>query len=126
MTSALLADDVRRYIMLAISSVPYLEALLLLHSSPQQVWNAAGIARRLYCGEAESANLLAALVAAGIAEHGDGGYWYCPRDKQMAMLFDDLAAAYSSHLIEITQLIHSKADGRAETFANAFLIKHKR
>jgi hypothetical protein len=69
---------------------------------------------------------LTALVAAGIAEQSNGDFWYCPRDERMAMLFDDLAAAYSSHLIEITQLIHSKIDGRAETFANAFLIKQMR
>lgn len=126
MTSTLIADDVRRFVLLAIPSVPYLEALLLMRSTPDQAWNAAKLARRLYLGERTAAELLAALNEAGIAGKHPDGFQYLPQDAQMAHLLDGLAAAYSRHLVEISLLIHTKNEGKPQHFANAFLWRRRR
>jgi len=118
-----LPDDVRRLIHFAIPSVPYLEALLLMRSTPGQCWHAGAIARRLYLGERTAADLLAALSAAGIAVQVPEGYAYQPRDDELAALLDKLALAYSRHLIAISQLIHSRTDAMPQQFANAFLLR---
>lgn len=128
MSATPLPDDVRRYVQFAIPSVPYLEALLLMRAAPQQGWDAAGIARRLYLGERNAAELLAQLSEAQIiAPQQDGdGYGYAPRDAELATLLDSLAAAYAQHLVEISLLIHSKADGKQQHFVNAFLFRRRR
>jgi hypothetical protein len=36
---------------------------------------------------------------------------------------DQLAAAYSNHLLEVTHLIHSKTDRKAHHFAEAFKLR---
>lgn len=41
-------EDVRRFILTSIISVPYLEALLLLRNAPNQWWESATVAQRLY------------------------------------------------------------------------------
>ncbi|MEN3277197.1 MAG: hypothetical protein V7631_2987 [Massilia sp.] len=126
MSTSPLPDDVRRYVQFAIPSVPYLEALLLMRAAPQQSWDAAGIARRLYLGERNAAELLAQLAEAQIIAPREDGHAYSPRDADLAALLDSLAAAYSQHLVEISLLIHSKADGKQQHFVNAFLFRRKR
>lgn len=119
-------DDVRRFVLCTIPSVPYLEALLLMRSTPQAAWDAARIARRLYLNERAAADLLVALSAAGIAARGADGFRYLPQDTHLARSIDSLAAAYSRHLVEITLLIHTKNEGKPQHFANAFLFRRKR
>jgi len=126
MTPPPIADDVRRFVLLAIPSVPYLEALLLIRSTPEQAWDAVQLARRLYLGEKTAAGLLAALSEAGIAGENPDGFRYRPRDAHMARLLDSLATAYSHHLVEISLLIHTKNERKPQHFANAFLWRRKR
>jgi anti-sigma factor RsiW len=126
MTSTPIADDVRRFVLLAIPSVSYLEALLLMRSTAEQTWNAAQLARRLYLGEKTAAGQLAALNEADIAAAHPDGFQYRPRDAQLAGLLDSLAAAYARHLVEISLLIHTKNEGKPQHFANAFLWRRRR
>lgn len=119
-------DDVRRFVLCAIPSVPYLEALLLMRSTPQAAWDATRIAGRLYLNEKTAGELLAALRDAGIAAPGAGGFRYRPQGTHLAGMIDSLAAAYSRHLVEITLLIHTRSEGKPQHFANAFLFRRKR
>lgn len=43
-----LPDEVRRFILKSVVSVPYLEALLLMRDNPNVVWDVDEVARRLY------------------------------------------------------------------------------
>lgn len=119
-------DDVRRFVLFAIPSVPYLEALLLMRAAPQAAWDAAAIAQRLYLNERTAGDLLMALSEAGIASSCADGFRYRPQDTHLAGMIDNLAAAYSRHLVEITLLIHTKNEGMPQHFANAFLFRRKR
>lgn len=116
-----LSDDVKRFVLVSIRSVPYLEAMLLLRNEDGQDWNAAMLARRLYTNDAAAAELLSELHAAGILVAAQaGGYRYQPSSADLRHRVDQLANAYARHLIEISNLIHSKTSQRAQRFADAF------
>ena len=51
MTSVAIPDDLRRFILISIVSVPHLEALLLLRATPHQEWDGQAVSRRLYIPE---------------------------------------------------------------------------
>lgn len=118
-----LPDDLRRFVLMAIPSVPYLEAVLLMRREPGVRWDAATLARRLYVQEPEAAELLQALQQAGVAapaQPGPGPVLYRPAHAELAELLDRLAAAYTTNLVGVTDLIHSRIDRRAQRFADAF------
>lgn len=121
MTKTPVPDEVRRFILTSIPSVPFLEALLLLRSQPGTTWEATVVARRLYVPDAHALALLQALGDAGFAaQAGDGRYRYAPSTEELPRLIDALAATYSANLLGVTELIHSRIDKRAMQFADAF------
>ena len=61
-------DDIRRFILTSIPSVPYLEAMLLLRNETQRPWDGKTLAQRLYMSEKAAAQLLAELHEAPIAQ----------------------------------------------------------
>jgi hypothetical protein len=114
-------DEVRRFILTSVPSVPYLEALLLLRSRPQDAWDAPLVARRLYIGEAQALALLHSLGEAAVAAAvGNGLYQYAPQADGLRQVIDALAQTYSADLLGVTELIHSRIDKRALQFADAF------
>jgi hypothetical protein len=121
----LLPAEIRRFILTSIPSVPYLEALLLLHSEPFTGWTAAALARRLYIGEKDAQSLLEQLHNAHIAKIDDDleGFCYASAVDDLRTLINKLAALYSKDLLEITHLIHSKTDRKAQQFADAFKLR---
>jgi hypothetical protein len=118
-------DDIRRFVLTSIPSVPHLEALLLLRAGQADVWRAATVAERLYIGDKVAHDVLVDLCRAGMIaprEPADGviDYRYQPSSDAMGALIDRLAALYGSHLLEVTYLIHSALDRKAHLFADAF------
>lgn len=119
-------DEVRRFILTSIPSVPYLEALLLLRKNTEQAWDGKALAQRLYIGEPAADALLLALHDAGLLrrEAGDqGGYRYAPGAEAIRQIIDQLADIYSRHLVETTNLIHSRTGKKAQQFADAFKLR---
>lgn len=120
---ALLAEDVRRFLLTSIPSVPYLEALLLMRSEPDRHWSARQLAQRLYIGERAARELLDALVDSGVAARAvadTAQFYYHPATAALAALLDRVAESYARHLVEVTHLIHSRTDKKARQFADAF------
>jgi hypothetical protein len=118
-----LADDVRRYILSSIPSVPYLEAVLMLRAQPDQAWDAPMLARRLYVPERTGQELLALLQKSGTAAPAEGGTVRYAPVPELAGLIDRLAAAYAADLVMVSSLIHSRIDRRAHQFADAFRFR---
>ena len=119
-------DDVRRFVLTSIPSVPYLEAALLLHRRPDTASSAADVARALYLAEAKARELLEALSAAGIAQAQPGAevrYRYAPRDAALATAVDRLAQAYAADLVGVARLIHDSTLRSAQRFADAFRLR---
>jgi hypothetical protein len=124
MAQQAIPEDIRRFVLTSIPSVPHLEALLLLRGTPGP-WSSAAVAERLYLGEKLATGLLDDLCSSGMARcsdtHGPGAsYWYQPASELLSGTIDSLAEFYTRHLVEITHLIHSKHDRKAQQFADAF------
>ncbi|MBI5278068.1 MAG: hypothetical protein HY854_16585 [Burkholderiales bacterium] len=123
MSTSAVPDDVRRFLLTSVPSVPYLEAMLLLRSGAGEAWSAAKVARRLYIPESDAGQILAALDAAGVARIGESrDFEYAPA-AELARLVDTLAQCYAANLMEVTNLIHSRTDRRAMQFADAFRLR---
>ena len=119
-------EETQRFILLAIPSVPYLEALLLLRGEPKLYWDAVQVARRLYLNEKAAQGLLDQLYAAGVATaggNGGGSFCYAPQSEHMRSMIDGLAEIYSRNLIGVSNLIHSKTSMKAWQFSDAFLFR---
>jgi len=117
-------EDLRRFVLTSIPSVPFLEALLLMHADPARRWRRDTLAQRLYVREKTAETLLADLCAAGMAAPCDPPaadcYCYHPDGAALRERIDRLADVYATHLVEVTLLIHSSLDRKAQQFADAF------
>ncbi|RUR08707.1 hypothetical protein [Legionella sp. km772] len=123
-----ISDEVRRFILSNIPSVPHLEALLLMRSEPDHQWSISELAKRLFINEQVTQAILDHLKTAGVAtevgEHPALYQYNTPYDE-LKKLIDNLAMTYSASLIEVTNLIHSNVDHKAIKFANAFIWRKK-
>jgi hypothetical protein len=116
-------EEVRRFILTSIPSVPYLEAILLLRHAPDHFWDRAALAQRLYISEDAAGGLLTDLSAAGFIEVSASEpalYRYHPCSEELREMIDRLAATYAKNLVEVTNIIHCKTGKRAQQFADAF------
>jgi hypothetical protein len=117
-------DEVRRFVLANLVSVPQLEALLLLRSTPGERWTAERAAARLYVPAGELEALLAQLaetgVVAGDDEGGERGWRYAPRTPELDTLCARIEDVYARQLVQVSRLIHSKGDRAAQRFADAF------
>jgi hypothetical protein len=121
-------DDIRRFVLTSIRSVPYLEAMLLLRSAPDTPWDATQVARRLYIAEAAATELLSALHAANVVRSTTAippAYVYEPASDDLRTMIDRLAEVYAAHLKEVTNLIHSRVEKQAQQFADAFRLRQE-
>lgn len=123
-----ITEEVRRFIHTSVPSVPFMEALLIFRETEAGAPGAAVtidlLGRRLYVSERQAAEILEQLRAARIVAPlaGTGGHRYAP-DPEIAPILDALAAAYRSHLVEVTDLIHSRTGRMAQRFADAFKLR---
>jgi hypothetical protein len=115
-------DDVRRFILTSIPSVPHLEALLLVREERAREWDSATLARRLYVDLSTAENLLGSMLAAGLLAEGSapGRYRWAPASPELARMIDRLAEVYAKRLVEVTNLIHSEVQKKAQRFSDAF------
>jgi hypothetical protein len=122
MTEEGVPAEIRAFLFACIRTVADLEALLLLRESPDQDWDAATLARRLYIGESEGAKTLEHLVQCELAAKSGMGVRYHVRDAARQQLVDGLAESHARHLVPLTRLIHDRSSG-ARRFADAFKFR---
>jgi hypothetical protein len=124
MVNTVIPEGARRFVLTSIPSVPFLEALLLLRADPSQQWCPEALARRLYVRDRMAQELLDDLCTAGMATPCDPPashcYRYQPASEELRDRIDGLADLYARHLVEVTLLIHSSLDRKAQQFADAF------
>lgn len=117
-------EEIRRFVLTSIPSVPHLEALLLLRASEGEYWSDARLAQRLYIGEKLAHALMAELCRAGMLApraHGPAiSYAYQPATPALGLTIDQVAELYARQLVEVTHLIHSRLERKAQQFADAF------
>jgi hypothetical protein len=119
-------QEVSRFILTSIPSVPYLEAVLLLRQEANSAWNAQTLSRFLYISEAKSQAILADLQEAGVVVVEDEevpAFRYLPASSKLREQIDLLAAIYPKNVVEITNLIHSNSKSKVQQFADAFKLR---
>jgi hypothetical protein len=65
-------------------------------------------------------DLFRAGMAAPWPDADADAYCYRPREDAVRERIDRLAVLYATHLVEVTHLIHSSLDRKAQQFADAF------
>lgn len=121
-THPALPNDLRRFVLTSIPSVPHLEALLLMRTDGT-AWRAEELARRLYISDERATQILRDLAAQRFLAVQADQYVFQPADAAASDLVDKLVAMYGRHLVEIAQLLHSKLDVAARHFADAFRLR---
>lgn len=96
-----------------------------MHQYPEQSWDKDAIAKRLYLNQQHAMKMLEDLHESGICAPDpakEGNFVYAPVVEELNGLIDQLAVLYASHLIEVTNMIHSRAqsDRLVHLFADAF------
>lgn len=118
-------EELRRFILTSVRSVPFVEALLLFRAAGGAPLEVRALAQRLYVSDRNASELAQELHGAGVLErdaHNASLYRYAPAPELAAML-DMLATFYATHLVDVTQLIHSVSARRAMQFADAFKLR---
>lgn len=119
-------DDVLRFVLTSVSSVPFLEAMLLLRAHADKSWNATEVAQRLFVSTALGEELLTQLCDAGLSAPSEAQNSYrWNAGSLVAPVVDKLARIYSVNVVDVTELIHSRQERRALQFADAFRLRRK-
>src|SRR5262245_25820165 len=117
-----ISPAVRALIAERLDSVPELEAVLLFREHPSRAWTADQAGTRLYVSTTVAAHVLATLTDRGFFAATDGNYRYAPASPELAAAVAELADAYRTNLVAVTQLIHAKPSRSVRDFANAFRL----
>ena len=121
----LIPSDLREFILEHIESITQLEALVLLRGNPEGVWSVPKATARLYTTEEEVAAALVRLCESGLLSCEDEIFKYAPKNETLHRQAERLVALYATHLIPVTNLIHSKLR-RIQEFAGAFKFRKDR
>jgi hypothetical protein len=114
--------EVRDFIIRHIDSVSQLEALLILHAHPEESWEVGRIASRVYASDRELGAVLERFSAEGFVTREGDLYRYDGKDPAADRTVAELARCYASHLIPVTNMIHSKPRGM-RSFSDAFKLR---
>ena len=123
------SQNVERFIVDEIDSVPHLEALLLLWRSAPQRCTASEIAKQLYVPAGQATAIAEDLHRRGlIARDGHYGavFFYDTQSEERNRLLGTVDETYRRELIRISGIIHSKASPGIRAFADAFRFRKGR
>lgn len=117
-------EDLRRFILTSVPSVPFVEALLIFREAQGTPVTIDLLARRLYMGEKGAAEIVGQLRSSRLIEpvEGAGGHRFAPA-PELADMIERLAHFYRTQLVDVTDLIHSKTGRMAQQFADAFKLR---
>jgi hypothetical protein len=122
-------EEVYRFILNQIDSVPQMEALLLLWENRPKRWSESEIAGRLYVGVDVVRNIMHELLRRHLVASSTESprlYWYETRPGDGDLLIEAVAATYRRELVRVSTFIHTKASSAVRDFAQAFKFKKER
>jgi hypothetical protein len=119
-------EEVDRFIVEEIDSVPQLEALLLFWSQRPKNWSSAELAKKLYVSTDFAHDILRHLARRHLIveiEEGAGLYALQLEPERTERLLTSLDRIYRRELVRVSTLIHAKASRAVRDFASAFKFK---
>jgi transcription initiation factor IIE alpha subunit len=119
-------EEVYRFILNQIDSVPQMEALLLLWESRPKQWTEPEIAARLYVSVDVVRHIMQALYRRRLVIESEKRYWYESRPGDGDSVVEAAAVTYRRDLVRVSTFIHSKASSAVRDFADAFKFKKER
>ena len=126
MTTPAIPDDLRRFILTSVPSVPYLEAILLLQRRARHGLDGATAgAAALPARGARPTSCWGAFMRPASSPRAQrrSGPLRTRRSRRLAAMLERLAQLYAADLVAVTDLIHSSVDRRAFQFADAFRLR---
>lgn len=116
-------EEVYRFIVNQIDSVPHLEALLLLWRSAPRQWPEGELAERIFVNAGAIKNIVRDLSKRGLI-HSAGGsarvVWYDADSEIRNKLIERVDTRYRTDLVRISNLIHAKTPAALRDFSQAF------
>jgi len=115
-------DEIFRFIVEEIDSVPELEALLLLRQQRSTFWSPVDLANRLYIQPEQARALLAGLIRKQFAASAPGEpemYRY-ETSEERDVVIGGVEQLYRRETVRISTLIHNKPSAAIRDFARAF------
>lgn len=121
-------EDILRFIVDQIDTVPHLEALLLLWENPSNSWRVEDLTSRIYVSSDAAARILRDLEQRKLVKPSAAtvGYVFDFSWDPHGEFMRRVAATYRRHLVQVTTMIHAKASPSVREFARAFEIKKER
>jgi len=123
-------EEVYRFILNQIDSVPQMEALLLVWESRPKKWAESEIAERLYVSTDAVRNIMQELVRrrllAADTQQSARQYFYEPKSEDLDGLIEAVAATYRHELVRVSTFIHTKTSSAVRDFAKAFKFTKER
>jgi len=124
-------EEIYRFVLREIDSVPHLEALLLLWNSRPKAWTREQLAERLYVIPSLAQTLAQDLVRQRFVLSQEEGtpapkYAYDPSSEETNRLVALVDPAYRKEVVRISTLIHSKPASFLRDFAQAFRFTKER
>ncbi len=120
-------NELYRFILDNIDTVPHLEGLLLLWNGRPRALSEHTMAARLFVTGSGIAEITRDLARHGLiaVQEGDPAQCSYLSSPQNDRLVEALAEAYKTDLIRISTAIHRKASAGVREFARAFEFKRK-
>lgn len=117
-------EDVLRFVLEQIDSVPHLEALLIFWSNAAQTFSVEKIAAELYISPDVAAGILQGLLRRKLIRVADPPPRYAyDGEWDTTDLMSRVASTYRTRLVRVATLIHSKSSQSVRDFARAFVFK---
>ena len=119
-------EELRRFILTSIPSVPFVEAMLIYRDARGAAVSNEFVAKRLYMGDKAAAEVILQLKEAGVVEAAGAdpvSHRFRPATPELSEMLEMLAEFYRTHLVDVTDMIHSKMARRAQQFADAFKLR---
>jgi hypothetical protein len=120
----MLPSNVDRFLRGSLRSVWELELLLLLRRQRTRLWTGDELVRDLRASILIVSDALDTLQKAGlVSKNMNDQYQYWPIAPELDQLVADVASAYASSPVAVTQAILSAPSSSVRIFADAFKIK---
>ena len=122
-------EEVYRFILNQIDSVPQMEALVLVWESRPKKWEESEIAERLYVGTDTVRNIMQELVRRHLLAadaQSARQYFYESKPEDLDGLIEAVATTYRHDLVRVSTFIHTKTSSAVRDFANAFKFTKER
>lgn len=128
MASRAIPNEVEQFLLVAIDTVPHLEALLLIFQSPDAAWSVEDLAARIYVDSPQAAAVLEDLTRRKLIarlEQAPPKYQFLAASSAQTELLQKVAHAYRTQLVQVARFIHSKPSASVRDFARAFRLKDR-